>query len=146
VELGAWLREPPAGQPVRDSAAAALARRRAKVLKTGRDLEQASDEALHHLRIATKKLRYASDAFAGLYRRKRAAAFLEDVKALQDQLGLLNDTATAGPLAESLPLSPQAALAAGRLLGGRTALRREEVRKAALAFARLRQSRPFWRR
>ena len=146
VELGNWLHESPAGQAVRSCAAAALARRRAKVLKAGRDLGRASDESLHHLRIAAKKLRYASDAFAGLYRRKRPSAFLDEVKALQDQLGVLNDTATAGPLVESLPLSPHAALAAGRLLGARTALRTEEVRKAAHALDRLRQSKPFWRR
>ena len=146
MELGNWLHESPAGQAVRSCAAAALARRRAKVLKAGRDLGRASDESLHHLRIAAKKLRYASDAFAGLYRRKRPSAFLDEVKALQDQLGVLNDTATAGPLVESLPLSPHAALAAGRLLGARTALRTEEVRKAAHALDRLRQSKPFWRR
>ena len=144
VEIGPWLAEPRAGEPVKCFAREALKARRRKVLKLGRDIGQADDEALHALRIAAKKLRYAGDAFASLYRARRVETFIDPVKALQTKLGELNDLATAAPLIAALDLAPDAAFAAGELLGLRLAAKPRRVQRAAKSVARLAAARPFW--
>jgi inorganic triphosphatase YgiF len=145
VETGAWRTQASACGPIRPFAAEALKTRRRKTLKRGRDLADADDEALHALRIAAKKLRYAGDALASLYSRKRAEAFAACVKDLQAELGELNDLATAGPLIAGLSLSPEAAFAAGQLLGKRLADKPARIRRAAKAFGKLADAAPFWR-
>ena len=47
--------------------------------------------AFHHLRIALKKLRYTSEFLAPLYDEKAVRRYLKQLKALQEQLGHLND-------------------------------------------------------
>jgi CHAD domain-containing protein len=145
VETGEWRLGGAARGPVEPFAEAALDDRRKTVLKRGRRMEDADDEGLHKLRIAAKKLRYASDAFASLYGKKRVAGFNQLLKDLQTELGELNDIATAGPLIGSLPLSPDAALVAGEQLGERRAERKRRVRKAAKAYGKLCDAEPFWR-
>ena len=114
AETGVWRANVAALEGVSDLAAAAMKRRRAKVLKRGRVVARAADADLHRLRIAAKQLRYAGDAFASLYPRKRARAFEDRVKDLQTELGDLNDLATAalmvqgpGPVRPG-PCSPRA--------------------------------------
>jgi CHAD domain-containing protein len=136
VETGDWLAAAPA-IPVRAFADRALARRRREVLKGGKHLRRAGDAARHHLRIEAKKLRYAAEAFASLYPQKASARFIAGVKALQEALGDLNDLAVAGPLVASLPLQPQAAFAAGELVGLRVAGKVGLIRLAAKALDRL---------
>ena len=57
----------------------------------------------HKLRIAIKKLRYASEFFENLFpgrkRKKRLSVFKDRLKALQDRLGALNDIAVQQKLA-----------------------------------------------
>jgi len=66
VETGDWIA---AAGPASAKAFArhALKKRLQKVLNHGRRLGRADDTARHHLRIEVKKLRYAAEAFAGLY-------------------------------------------------------------------------------
>jgi inorganic triphosphatase YgiF len=145
AETGGWQGNEGATTAVGPFAADALDHRRRVVLKRGRRIEGADDAQLHALRIAAKKLRYAGDAFASLYGRKRTAKFMVVLKRLQTELGDLNDIATAGPLVESLPLAPEAALVAGEELGVRRAERKKRVRRAAKAFDKFADCRPFWR-
>ena len=145
AETGGWLANEAAQGPIRPFAEAALDRRRKKMLKLGRDIEAADDAALHKLRIAAKKIRYAGDALGDLYPRKRVQRFVGRLKDLQGELGELNDIATAGPLLESLVLAPAAALVAGENLGIRRAERPERARRAGKAFAKLVHARRFWR-
>ena len=74
---------------------------RCGVLKTGKDIRQMDDEALHRLRIECKKLRYAAEFFTPLYGRKMEP-FLKQLKQLQDVLGLLHDCHVMGGLQNSL--------------------------------------------
>jgi len=53
-------------------------------------------ESLHALRVGAKRLRYAIEFFAPLYRAKRLKAAHEPLAALQDTLGTLTDLASAG--------------------------------------------------
>ncbi|RIA46389.1 inorganic triphosphatase YgiF [Hephaestia caeni] len=121
---GDWLTAPDIAdrrdQPARDFAVTALDRFRRKVKKDGRDLAKTDDEARHEVRKDAKKLRYASEFFAGLFERKREKRrqkkFLAALEALQDQLGALNDLATAPEVLEKLGLADDPG--AGRLLVG----------------------------
>lgn len=115
LALGPWLADADKhGGKVKSFAQDALDRYRRKVKKGGRRLKKADDEARHDLRKNAKKLRYAAEFFASLFtgkkshrRTKRFIAALED---MQDQLGLLNDLATAPGELDKLGLSddPQA--------------------------------------
>jgi inorganic triphosphatase YgiF len=145
VETGEWRQGEVARSPIGAFAHDALDHRRRMVLKLGRHMDEADDERLHELRIAAKKLRYAGDSFAGLYGKRRFAAFVEPLKVLQTELGELNDIATAGPLVASLSLDAGSALAAGEQLGARRAERKARVRRAARALRKLADAKPYWR-
>lgn len=103
LAIGDWLQDPGTRElrntPARNFAAAALDRFRRKVKRHGRNLESLEDEARHQLRKDAKKLRYAAAFFTGLFDRKteqrRRATFVAGLEDLQDQLGALNDLATA---------------------------------------------------
>jgi len=143
--LGAWRTEPsdvalPTG-PAEAFAAATLDRLRRRVKRRGRDLLALSDEQRHRVRIEAKKLRYATDFFAGLFpgekAKKRHAAFLDALKKLQGHLGDLNDLAT-GPLV----LARLGLKGGGQPSDGqRSAL----LVKAANAHREFAETRQFWR-
>ncbi|WP_192258578.1 CYTH and CHAD domain-containing protein [Mesorhizobium caraganae] len=80
-----------------------------KVAKRGNNLIDADDETRHEVRIAAKKLRYAAEFFEPLYKSKaetkRHRRFITAMKDLQDQLGNLNDLATAPHMLAALELS-----------------------------------------
>ena len=136
METGDWL-EAAQPAPAKPFAGRALRQRLKKVLTRGKHLRRADDVGRHRLRIEGKKLRYAAEAFAGLYPTKAMNRFIDRVKTLQEALGDLNDLVVAGPLLASLPLDPQAAFAAGELLGLRLARKRRLIDQASRALARL---------
>jgi CHAD domain-containing protein len=105
----------------------------------------------HKLRIRAKRLRYATEFFAGTFpgeasarRRQESLAALKDV---QDALGGLNDLATRHALiADGLAVdAEQAERAAAQ--AGLAAPDTEEtlLRKAEQAFARFAAIDPFWK-
>jgi CHAD domain-containing protein len=140
VETGDWLSSP--ATSARAFARQALDARLQRVLKRGKRLRHADDTARHQLRIETKKLRYAAEAFASLCPKKAAARFIDRTKDIQEVLGDLNDLAVAGPLMASLDLKPDAAFAAGELIGLRLAGKDQLKAKAAKAFKRLADADP----
>ncbi|SCW72853.1 Inorganic triphosphatase YgiF, contains CYTH and CHAD domains [Sphingobium faniae] len=149
IEIGDWragaegegLRALPAGL----FAARALDRFRRKVRKGGRDLEELDDEARHDVRKAAKKLRYAAEFFAALYERKRNRRrhkrFVTALEALQDELGALNDLASAPEILRGLGLAgdPNAKM----LLGPDD--KADLLEAAAEAHDALVDARRFWR-
>ncbi|WP_332817822.1 CYTH and CHAD domain-containing protein [Sphingopyxis sp.] len=96
-------------QPATEFAAAALDRFRRRVKRRGRDIERADDDARHELRKSAKKLRYASEFFSSLFdgkrERRRYKRFVSMMKELQDQLGALNDLATAPDILARLDMT-----------------------------------------
>ena len=56
------------------------------------------------MRIALKKLRYAAEFFRSLYGDKDVTRYLKRLSALQDDLGHLNDVATAETLMDKLAI------------------------------------------
>lgn len=139
-----WLESPGSAQPARAFAGTALSRLRRKVKKDGRDLAAADDRARHEVRKDAKKLRYAAEFFASLFARKgkqrRYKRFVAALEALQDQLGLLNDLATAPEILKKLGVAedPDAAelLARGQ--------KQNLIAKAEAAGEKLFDTKRFW--
>jgi inorganic triphosphatase YgiF len=114
LQLGAWLYTQPwhmgAGDertvapesPIVEFAAQVLQKRHKKLRQRGHQLTALSPPERHQVRIAAKKLRYATDFFTILFPRKLAYRYSKTLAALQDVLGLLNDAATAMALLQEL--------------------------------------------
>jgi inorganic triphosphatase YgiF len=145
VDTGEWLAGAAASQPGKAFAAQALQRRRRKLLKDGKRLPQLDDHERHRVRIDAKKLRYAAEGFQGLFGRKAVSRFIDRLKTLQDELGALNDMVTAEHLFAHRALAPDAAFAAGELVGKKSVEKTRRIARAAKALERLAEVEPFWR-
>jgi inorganic triphosphatase YgiF len=98
---GEWMRSDDELQAAKrawslpDAAADILKKRTKKVLKKLARLDELDAMGRHKLRIAVKKLRYATEFFAALHAqgkvKKERKAFAARLKALQSALGRLND-------------------------------------------------------
>ena len=103
-------------------AAKILAERHQKLLESGKRLGDDSPEGRHHVRIAAKKTRYATEFFHRLRPAGRVKRYLKRLTALQDALGWLNDAAVADGLLRQLGKShperaDSASFARGFLVG-----------------------------
>ncbi|HYM71921.1 MAG TPA: CHAD domain-containing protein [Stellaceae bacterium] len=82
-------------RPATDFAAEMLRKRTRKIARKIGKLEELTARERHKLRIAIKKLRYATEFFASLFDRRKQAARRKKsgkiLKALQNSLGTLND-------------------------------------------------------
>ena len=118
-----------------------------RVRRGGRVLAELPEEARHEVRIEAKKLRYATEFFAGLYegpkKSVRRDAFLAALERLQGELGDLNDLATGRALTEKL--SRQAGIALAPEPAGQADATPGLVAAAAKAVAELDAIKPFWR-
>lgn len=145
--LGQALLAPPKlDLATRDWAARVLEQRWKSVKRRGAALAGGDAAARHRLRIAVKKLRYATDALACLYG-KRAKKTVAGLEALQEDLGALNDLVVAERLMHTLVAAhPETAFSAGRVVG----LLSGEARERAASDRRIARDldaiRPFWRR
>ncbi len=144
IETGAWLEGGDAAlrdRPIEAFAAKELSRRAKKVRQRGVNLARLDPETRHRLRIEIKKLRYAVEFFAGLFkgkgRAKRLKAFHAALERLQDALGELNDIAVSQRMAAGR---------AGDLVARQQAtLTEDRLREAVAAYRDLSQAEPFWR-
>jgi CHAD domain-containing protein len=73
-----------------------------RLLKRGSKLPGASPQARHKVRIAAKKIRYATEFFQSLYPSKLVRPYVAALSGLQDALGWLNDAAVACRLLKQL--------------------------------------------
>lgn len=114
-------------QQVGPVAAELVRRAQRRVLRRGAAIEPDSpDEALHELRKAAKRLRYLLEAFESLCPGQLVAKVVDELKALQDNLGELQDCAVqadalfrlARELGDGLSPAPEALVAIGYLTAG----------------------------
>ena len=82
-------------QPIAILAARVLDRRLEMVKRRSIDFADQYPEQRHRLRIALKKLRYASEALAKLYDPEKVRPFVRRLKQLQDDLGEISDVRVA---------------------------------------------------
>jgi CHAD domain-containing protein len=87
-------------------AAKSLKKRYARVLADGKNFADLPVAARHELRITLKKCRYTAEFFAPLFTRKATKPFVRALKDLQDDLGHMNDIATAEMLLADLLAKP----------------------------------------
>ncbi|CAH2601786.1 Adenylate cyclase [Rhodovastum atsumiense] len=115
AEDAATLAAPPSREAMQllmaDLAPLLEARLARKALRRGRHIRGRTAEELHALRKSLKKLRYGIEFMAPLHRRKQVKAYLRGCKALQEQLGALNDGTMAVRMGEELGEDRVAALA-----------------------------------
>jgi CHAD domain-containing protein len=145
LDLLAWLELPP--PPGRKRAAAAareqLERRHRNVLRLGQTKMLVDDEARHRLRLASKKLRYATESLAPAFPPQAGARYVAALAQMQKSLGSLNDAAVAAMRLDSLP--------AGRAVRAREAVKRHLNQVAATRLESLAAQwqafcaiKPFW--
>ncbi|MEM9626773.1 MAG: CHAD domain-containing protein [Pseudomonadota bacterium] len=117
LSIGEWLerrswqigrdakQEKRANKPIADFASHLLDKRHRKATTRGAGFADLPVAARHDVRILLKKLRYAAEFFAPLFKKKSVKPYLDSLKALQDDLGHLNDLAVAETLLNELTLS-----------------------------------------
>ena len=119
-----WQRGAAPGQtealaaPLKDFARRTLKQGQRRMARRARNLAHADAPARHRLRIAAKRMRYATEFFASLYPARKVSPFVDALSALQDSLGQLNDGAVARKaLRELAGRQPAQALGAGFAIG-----------------------------
>jgi inorganic triphosphatase YgiF len=156
IEIGGWRAlEDDDARSMREAPAAALAaalleKLDRRVKRRSRGFAKLDAAARHDLRKQVKKLRYATAAFGEAFpaHPKRRHRFLAALKALQDELGELNDITVARTVALGAVAgrSAEVAFAAGLEVGR---LGREEaaaLERAAAAVKAFRKARRYWSR
>lgn len=137
AEAGDWRARERARHTLPEFAAGRLDRGWRRVKRRAAELATLAPEQRHRLRIEIKKLRYAAEFFAALAPKAQQGAqkdFLEQLEAMQESLGRLNDFETARALAPELADAGGQAAETGRL-----------IREAQDAWHRLRRAGPYWR-
>ena len=133
-----------AATPILELASKRILKAHTKVLRRGKEAgEEPSTQALHRLRIDTKKLRYLLEFFRSLYPEVHIAQLVKELKRFQDILGAVNDTAVqqeiltlfAGDLVVQGPSSLEARAAVDRLAVILADRQREYVQVFAHRFA-----------
>ena len=114
--------------PIEAFAARRIAKLRKKLHALAREAQNLEIEPLHALRIGAKRLRYAIEFFAPLYRSKSVKALHARLVHLQDTLGTLTDLASADTLLTQYAGKDPARSEAAALVGGWHRPRREALR------------------
>lgn len=127
--------------PLAQAAASRLDRWHRRIVRATRRYKALDDAELHRLRRRVKRLRYAVEFVAALYRAKAVARYLAHLAPLQESLGRYNDLCVGlETYRAAVGDDPRAWFAIGWLTARRDALLAESA-KALEHFA---ASKPFW--
>ncbi|WP_245258314.1 CHAD domain-containing protein [Rhodopseudomonas palustris] len=150
IDAGDWAQTAKhVPEPAKKFAKRVLTRRADRLIKKLDALEQLDDEQRHRVRIAAKKLYYATGFFESLFdgprTGKRLARFHKRLKKLLDALGALNDAAVQRELANRPAKRSQrtpaaGAAAAAELAAANEAITRQQMKAAVKAAAKLADS------
>jgi inorganic triphosphatase YgiF len=145
TEAGDWRHRKKAAQPLKKFAGRRIDRLWGSIEIAGAQLDALEEEPRHRLRIEIKKLRYALEFMAGLFSSKgpKRRKFMTALEGLQEQLGYLNDLATARSISATYSEAAQPAEIASPAPSAH-----EETAYLLVAqadFKRLRRVGPFWR-
>jgi inorganic triphosphatase YgiF len=152
IECGRWRNATHAEHPKRlarpiDATAPRILQRRWDTLrKSETRIDKMSAAARHKIRIKAKKLRYASEFFAGLYSGASHKLFVSRLARLQDDLGELNDIETGKRLLAELQAEEELAFAEAAAPSASQQLRTEAqlLDDAVASFRRLKETPIFW--
>ncbi len=129
--------------PLGEVAPAILRRLHKKAMKRSRHFAALTPVERHRLRIALKKLRYATEFLGGLYSRRALARYARRLRPLQDDLGHANDVRAAQGLVAEFGGAPTER-AGGIVVGwhGREVADAEARTRGHVR--RFRRAKPFW--
>ena len=119
-----------------------------RVRRRGGDFASLAPADLHRLRIAAKKLRYATEFFAPLFDHKTARDYRDTLARLQDVLGAYNDAGKMTHLAEHASSSLKGAAvseARGIMLGWSAGMQHAGTRHMRRSWKEFRGAAPFWK-
>jgi len=149
---GAFRTRYTADAPVKPTASRMLDEHLGRVRKRGRHMRTLDEHDRHRLRIALKKLRYAAEFFAPLFRKKKVKAYLRRLRSLLEDLGALNDVANVRGTLTRLTLDDQAGrgsadlfFAAGVISGWHNERARRLGDSAVEQWDKFKNLDPFWR-
>jgi inorganic triphosphatase YgiF len=135
-------------QPASSLAGRALSRLHRKAMKQGAHFRRLSPEGRHDLRIALKKLRYATEFFDGLFDDDTAMKnYLRCLAKLQAALGHANDATIAQPFLATLgadPLTPAMQRTIGAVIGWQARDRIEIEQTLRKHWRRFKATPQFW--
>jgi len=132
------------GQEARAFAIRRLDKRARGLARAGTKLASAGTDERHAVRIAAKKLRYATEFFAPLFPAKRTRAFRRALAALQQVLGEFNDAAVAPRVCA--PIAGPAAPATAAIAAWSAARAAQMGPRIEVAWRDFERTPPFWKR
>lgn len=132
------------GTPILDLARQVLTSCHKTVHQHGKALLDMPASERHEVRIAVKKLRYATEFFVSLFPRKAARSYIEALEVLQDELGVLNDAATTELLLQHLA-GPADKAALGIVSGWCAHGVTVHLASMDAAWQKFYRCRPFWK-
>jgi CHAD domain-containing protein len=118
-----------------------------RVRKRGRHFANLASPELHRLRIAAKKLRYATEFFAPLRDGRNARDYQDTLARLQDELGSYNDAVKVTSLADRASRGLRGAAAneaRGIMLGWSAGMQAAGMRHLKRVWKGFRGAKPFW--
>ncbi len=114
------------------------------VHRHGKALLEMPAKERHEVRIAVKKLRYATEFFASLFPHKATRKYIKALEVLQDELGILNDAATTELLLQHLAGSSDK-VASGIVSGWCAHGVTIHLASMDVAWQKFYRCRPFWK-
>lgn len=155
VERRIWLDgakdHAPFDVPAQELAAKVLDHRLKSAKKNAKRLNSASDDQIHQLRIALKKLRYTGEFFAPLYDKKDVEEFGERLSRMQDSLGAVHDVVVARETLARLTAGANdhsdsgISFAAGIVYGWHLDRATHILKKSVKRWKKFSATDPFWR-
>jgi len=133
------------GTRIGKAAYAALDDQWSRVKKRSRKVKKRYDVNTHHLRIALKKLRYASEFFAPLFPAKKVGPYLKELKKLLDHFGEANDVHGINDMLARLGTEPDLRFAAGAIAGWHQSREKDLTKRAMNGWKSFRKRKPFWK-
>jgi CHAD domain-containing protein len=138
--------------PVKSAAARIMDEQLMRARKRGRRLKSLEPREFHRSRIALKRLRYAAEFYAPLYKKKTVKRYLDRLKKLQDLLGRVNDVAQVrAVLARLVADEPASAhiqadlcFTAGLINGWHRARAERLIKKVLSRWDKFKRLEPFW--
>jgi CHAD domain-containing protein len=134
--------EPETELPLAEAVAARLQRWHRRVMRAAKRYAKLDEQERHTLRKRIKRLRYAAEFVATLYRGKAVTRYLKMLEPAQDCLGRYNDRCVGlETFRNALGDDPQAWFAIGWLTAERDTLLAQSV----AALKNLARCKPFWK-
>jgi CHAD domain-containing protein len=135
-------------EPAAMLAGRVLTRLHRRALKRGEGFQHLPPEARHKLRIALKKLRYATEFFQGLYSTHAdTTSYLKCLASLQNALGHANDATITQPFLSMLasdPVTPEIQRTIGAVIGWQARDRTMIENRLHKHWRRFKTTRTFW--